>query len=171
MRTLPTYLVAEAFLGAEAAGGLASNPGVDGTPGMFAGSTVIAGSAGTGTSSRRCFSATSGLTISVLSALADVADEHELNTGTRQEAMFYAARTFFVKLSSALGHLIAGVALDVIAFPTGAKPGQVAQEVLTSLGLVEGPFAAVPAMVGIFFYARFQIGKARLQWLHLYGRR
>ena len=37
------------------------------------------------------------LTISVLSALADIADEHELDTGRRQEGMFYAARTFFAQ--------------------------------------------------------------------------
>jgi Na+/melibiose symporter-like transporter len=102
------------------------------------------------------------LTISVLSALADVADEHELNTGSRQEAMFYAARTFFGQLSSALGHLLAGIALDVIHFPTGAKPGQVAHEVITQLGWVEGPIGALPSVIAIVFYARFAIGKERL---------
>jgi Na+/melibiose symporter-like transporter len=35
------------------------------------------------------------LHISVMSALADIADEHELNTGIRQEGVFYAARAFF----------------------------------------------------------------------------
>ena len=34
------------------------------------------------------------LHISVMSALADIADEHELNTGIRQEGVFYAARAF-----------------------------------------------------------------------------
>ena len=52
------------------------------------------------------------LHISVMSALADIADEHELNTGIRQEGVFYAARAFFSKTSNGIGHVIAGVALD-----------------------------------------------------------
>ena len=51
------------------------------------------------------------LHISVMSALADIADEHELNTGIRQEGVFYAARAFFSKTSNGIGHVIAGVAL------------------------------------------------------------
>ena len=63
------------------------------------------------------------LHISVMSALADIADEHELNTGIRQEGVFYAARAFFSKTSNGIGHVIAGVALDFIAFPKNAVPG------------------------------------------------
>ncbi len=63
------------------------------------------------------------LNISVMSALADVADEHELATGRRQEGIFYSARTFFSKLTSGLGHLLAGIAIDVIGFPLGARVG------------------------------------------------
>jgi Na+/melibiose symporter-like transporter len=37
------------------------------------------------------------LNITVLSSLADVADEHELATGRRQEGIFYSARTFLAK--------------------------------------------------------------------------
>ena len=47
------------------------------------------------------------LHISVMSALADIADEHELNTGIRQEGVFYAARAFFSKTSNGIGHVIA----------------------------------------------------------------
>ena len=43
------------------------------------------------------------LHISVMSALADIADEHELNTGIRQEGVFYAARAFFSKTSNGIG--------------------------------------------------------------------
>ena len=43
-----------------------------------------------------------------MSALADIADEHELQTGLRQEGIFYSARTFFSKLTTGFGHLIAG---------------------------------------------------------------
>jgi GPH family glycoside/pentoside/hexuronide:cation symporter len=101
------------------------------------------------------------LQISILSALADVADEHELVTGRRQEGVFYAARTFFGKMTTGMGTILAGVAIDFIHFPHGAKPGQVAQDVLFKLGLIEGPIASVPALLAIFFYARYRINKHR----------
>jgi len=101
------------------------------------------------------------LTISVLSALADVADEHELHTGQRQEGVFFAARTLFQKLSSALGHVIAGAGLDLINFPTGAKPGQVPQDVVVRLGILDGPVCAVPALIAIVFYSAYRIDRAR----------
>jgi GPH family glycoside/pentoside/hexuronide:cation symporter len=101
------------------------------------------------------------LTISVLSALADVADEHELNTGRRQEGVFYAARTFFSKLSTGLGHILAGAAIDLIQFPTKAKPGEVPEDMLVQLGLVHGPLAAVPALIAAYFYSKYSIDRAR----------
>lgn len=101
------------------------------------------------------------LGISVLSALADIADEHELTTGRRQEGIFYSARTFFGKLTSGLGHLIAGVAMDIIAFPTGVKPGEVPQSIVTELGIIDGPLASLPALLAILFYARYRIDRAR----------
>jgi glycoside/pentoside/hexuronide:cation symporter, GPH family len=99
--------------------------------------------------------------ISVLSILADIADEHELRTGARQEGMLYAARTFFSKLSSGLGHLVGGLAIDIIAFPTKAKPGQVAQPLLDQLALLDGPIAALPALGAIYCYRRYTLDRQR----------
>ena len=101
------------------------------------------------------------ITITVLSALADVADEHELNTGRRQEGVFYAARVLFAKLSTGLGHILAGLAIDIIQFPPHAKPGAVAHDVLVKLGLVQGPLAAIPAIIAIYFYRRYTIDRQR----------
>jgi GPH family glycoside/pentoside/hexuronide:cation symporter len=105
------------------------------------------------------YGASAVLSISVLSALADVADEHELLTGRRQEGVFFAARTFFAKMTSGLGTILAGLAIDVIHFPQGAKPGQVGADVLFKLGLVDGPIVAIPALAAIYFYARYSITK------------
>jgi Na+/melibiose symporter-like transporter len=107
------------------------------------------------------YGAAAVLQISVLSALADVADEHELLTGRRQEGVFYAARTFFSKMTTGIGTILAGAAMDVIHFPHGVKPGQVADAVLLKLGLIDGPIASVPALIAIFFYARYRISKHR----------
>ena len=97
------------------------------------------------------------LHISVMSALADIADEHELITGIRQEGVFYAARSFFSKTSNGIGHVIAGIALDFIAFPENAVPGEVPKEIIFNLGLIDGPFAMIWGLMAAFFYARYKI--------------
>jgi Na+/melibiose symporter-like transporter len=99
------------------------------------------------------------LHISVMSALADIADEHELNTGIRQEGVFYAARAFFSKTSNGIGHVIAGVALDFISFPDKAVPGDIPEETIFNLGLIDGPFAMIWGLIAVFFYARYKITK------------
>lgn len=109
------------------------------------------------------YASVSILNISVMSALADIADEHELATGRRQEGIFYSARLFFAKTTSAIGHLIAGVALDLIEFPSKAVPGEVAPEVIMKLGLVYGPLAMIPAVASAIFYRRYKINRESLR--------
>ncbi len=75
------------------------------------------------------------LATTVYSAIGDVADEHELVSGKRQEGIFYAVRTFFAKVSNGLGHLLAGIAVDVIGFPAKAVVGEVPAQVIYELGL------------------------------------
>ncbi len=101
------------------------------------------------------------LIISAMSALADIADEHELNTSRRQEGIFYAARSFFAKASSGLGHLVAGIAIDIIAFPVGAVPGTVDAGTILKLGLIDGPIAVIPGAIAVFFYLRYNLSRAR----------
>lgn len=101
------------------------------------------------------------LNISVLSALADVADAHDLATGKRQEGIFFAARSFAWKASSGFGHLVAGFAVDVIGFPTSAQPGSVPERLSMELALFEGPIAALPALFAVSFFARYGIDRRR----------
>lgn len=102
------------------------------------------------------------LNISVMSALADVADEHELNTGRRQEGIFYSARTFVGKATGAFGLLIGGIAIDIIGWPRGVESAdQVDAQVIWNLGLIEGPIAIIPSLFAIFFYGRYRISKKR----------
>lgn len=97
--------------------------------------------------------------ISVMSALADVADENELRYGQRQEGMLYSARNFFSKADRALGTFIAGVALDLIAFPAKAVPGEVDADIIFRLGVVDSPVTIVPAIVAAFIYAGYRLNK------------
>jgi Na+/melibiose symporter-like transporter len=103
------------------------------------------------------------LTTTVYSAIGDVVDEDELTTGERHEGSFYAVRTFFAKLSNALGHLIAGIAIDVIGFPAGAVIGEVDANVIFKLGLVDGVLAVLPVLGAVYFYGRYQIDRQRHQ--------
>ena len=96
-----------------------------------------------------------------MSALADITDEQELVTGRRQEGTFYAARSFFGKASSGLGHLFAGIAIDVISFPVGAEPGSVDADTIFRLGLIEGPIAIIPAFIAIYFYRKYDLSRER----------
>ena len=99
--------------------------------------------------------------ITVLSVLSDIADEHELTAGVRSEGTLFAARTLFSKLSSGLGHLLAGVALDVIQFPTKAHPGEVAQKLVNELAVFDGPIATLPVLAALWFYRRYAIDRQR----------
>ena len=56
------------------------------------------------------------LNITVMSALADIANEHDLNTGLRLEGIFYSARAFFSKAMNAVGHIVAGIAPQYYIF-------------------------------------------------------
>ena len=101
------------------------------------------------------------LTISIMSALADVADEQELATHRRQEGILFAARSFFRKASSGFGHLLGGIAIDWINFPVGAEPGTVDADMLVKLGLIDGPIAVIPGIFAIYFCMQYHLGRKR----------
>ncbi len=101
------------------------------------------------------------LTTTVYSAIGDVVDEHQLETGRRQEGVFYAVRTFFSKVSIAFGHLLAGIAMDIIEFPSHPISGQIDPQVVFELGLFEGVLATIPAYFAIYFYSRYKIDHKR----------
>ena len=67
-------------------------------------------------------------------------------------------------MTTAVGHLVAGVALDLIRFPHGAKPGDVIDgSTIQMLGLIDGPLAAIPAIISLFFYSRYRLSRRRLK--------
>ena len=99
------------------------------------------------------------INISVMSALADVADENEMLFGHRQEGMLYSARNFFSKADRALGTFLAGIALELISFPAKAVPGEVPAETIFRLGLIDSPVTIIPALIGAAFYAGYRINK------------
>ena len=105
------------------------------------------------------YGAISVLSISVMSALADVADENEAKHGVRQEGVLYSTRTLFAKVDQAVGTALAGLVLTLIAFPQKAAPGEVPMEILQKLALWDGVIAAIPGLIAAFFYGRYRITK------------
>jgi Na+/melibiose symporter-like transporter len=109
------------------------------------------------------YAAASVLSITVMSALADVADENELRFGLRQEGVLYATRSLAAKVDQAIGALVAGLVLLWIAFPAKAVPGQVPAEVVGNLALWDGVLAAIPGLIAAAFYARYGITRAKFE--------
>jgi len=106
------------------------------------------------------FAAAGGLVTSG-SMMADIADEHELKTGKRQEGIFFGALTLAGKSASGLGHGVAGLAIDLIAFPHKAVPGEVASEKLAALGILYGPGIAFLAVIAVAFMAGYALNNER----------
>ena len=73
------------------------------------------------------------------SMVADLVEQAEVRTGRRNEGVFFAAMTFIKKTNQGIGAFIAGLLLQVVAFPTGAAPSEVAPETVWNLGALLVP--------------------------------
>jgi Na+/melibiose symporter-like transporter len=101
------------------------------------------------------------VSIIVASMITDVVDQHELDTGKRQEGLIISAVAFTQKAASGVGGFVAGLALDVIAFPRGAAPGGVPAEKLAALGLAVGPGLLAFYFLVLYFLSRYEINRRR----------
>ena len=104
------------------------------------------------------------LVVASNSMMADVADEHDLDSGTRSEGVFFGAVAFSNKAANGIGAAIAGISLDLIAWPTG--PGiktaaDVDPATLTSLAIVAGPIIALSFIPCYVCIRRYTIDRAR----------
>ncbi len=104
--------------------------------------------------------------VSFGSMVADIADEHELKTGKRQEGIFFGAVSFSNKSASGLGTLVAGIALDLISWPTGEHvktAADVPAETLFNLGMLFGPIVAGFAVLSVWCYNHYDLTRERHQ--------
>ncbi len=95
------------------------------------------------------------------SMIADVADEHELETGIRREGVLYAVRAFSNKATAAFGTLFGGVLLSAIEFPEKAVRGEVHADTVWNLGFVAGPATSTFSLLALLFYLRYRINRRR----------
>lgn len=102
--------------------------------------------------------------VSFGSMMADVADEHELASGRRQEGIFFGAVAFSGKAASGLGNIFAGIGLDLIAWPRGPEI-QTAADVepltLIHLGVLYGPIVAGFGVVSVWCYTHYRLDRQR----------
>jgi len=97
--------------------------------------------------------------------MADIADEHQLLTGRRQEGVFFGASSFAGKCSAALGSYIAGLFLVWIEWPTGSAirtAADVPQDVLLTLAVISGPVAVLLALPGLVCMYGYRLNRSRL---------
>ncbi|MBV59918.1 MAG: hypothetical protein CMH65_01300 [Nevskiales bacterium] len=96
------------------------------------------------------------ISVSMLCAsmIADITDQNELQTGQRHEGLLAAVMTFVIKATSGLGTLLAGVVLDLIAFPgavVAPSPGGESPTVAVDASTADALGAVVALlMLGLF---------------------
>lgn len=98
------------------------------------------------------------------SMIADVIDEHELNTGRRNAGIFFAASSFSGQAATGLGGLLAGLSLDLIQWPTGAAirtAADVPADALVKLGLVYGPIIGCCSILTYWCYSHYRLTRER----------
>ena len=95
--------------------------------------------------------------------IADLTEQTELETGRRNEGVISSAITFSTKCADALGTLIAGVLLSLIAFPTETAVGEVPPDIIVKLGLIYGPLIFLIWMGVILSLSRYRISRSRHQ--------
>jgi GPH family glycoside/pentoside/hexuronide:cation symporter len=93
--------------------------------------------------------------------LADVADDYDLARGVRAEGLFFGAVAFSRKASTGIGGALAGVLLDLIAFPRKAVVGHVDAPTLTHLAILYGPVLLVILCSGLFILAPYDLSRQR----------
>ena len=101
--------------------------------------------------------------VAIGSLSADVADEHEVNTGKRQQALVSGFGMFAIKAAGAFMTLVTGVYLDIISFPVGAEVGTVPLEKIEALAYFAGGFCLLGGLLVLLTVSRFDasIGKQR----------
>lgn len=105
------------------------------------------------------FSPVTGIVVD--SMMGDVADEHELKTGSRSEGMIFAIKAFGMKLTAGLGGMFGGFGLDIIGFPKNAVVGQIAPEVIDRMLFSCGPLFWIIVGLGNLFMLRYAISQKR----------
>jgi Na+/melibiose symporter-like transporter len=94
------------------------------------------------------------------SMTSDITEQIEIATGRRNEGVIMSTVTFTSKCSYAIGTLIAGSLLSLIAFPTETAVGDVMPDTIFRLGLLYGPVVMAVYLLACFAISRYDISRA-----------
>lgn len=89
------------------------------------------------------------------SMMAEVIDEYELESQHRQEGLFFSLLSLAYKCTTGVGMFLAGILLNLIAFPKQAEVGDVPESAISGLGIIGGPLLLAfywTSIVCIFYY-------------------
>jgi len=100
------------------------------------------------------------------SLTADIADEHDLEQGRRQEGAFFAASAFAGKIATGLGPLYGGLVLDLVNLNQGMLPGTVNQDTLNGLALATLVGIVLPLLLAWHFSKKISLSENRLREIH-----
>jgi len=95
------------------------------------------------------------------SMMADVADEYELQSGKRQQGVFFAVQSFSFKTTFGVGTFIAGLGIELIGFPRQARVGDVPADAIFGLGLFAGPVMCAMLLVAAAIVLLYPISSER----------
>lgn len=102
-------------------------------------------------------------TVNLHSIMADIADEHELATGRRQEGVFFAASTFALKFVMGFGYMIGGPLLDYVGLQGGVAPGEASESALFGIGVVVGPILTAMLLIPWWMASRIDVSEEKLR--------
>jgi Na+/melibiose symporter-like transporter len=94
------------------------------------------------------------------SMTADVTEQVQLETGRRNEGVISSTMTFAGKCADALGTLLAGFLLALIAWPTETAVGEVPADTIFNLGLIYGPLVMVIFLAACYVLRGYNISRA-----------
>jgi Na+/melibiose symporter-like transporter len=106
-------------------------------------------------------SVAAGLAITTSSSMmADVTEHFEVETGRAQQGVLFSAIALAQKIGSAAGHVVAGIGLDLISFPTRSRdPENVDPIMIEHLGMLSLT-AMLVSFAGIYAYTKYDLTKA-----------
>ena len=93
------------------------------------------------------------------SMTSDITEQIEIATGRRNEGVIMSTVTFTSKCSYAIGTLVAGTLLSLIAFPTETAVGSVTPDTIFDLGLLYGPVVLAFYLLACYAISRYDISR------------
>lgn len=100
--------------------------------------------------------------VGVGTMIADIVDQHELDSKRRMEGTFYGVFSFLYKASVAIGSLVSGFLLDLIGWPAGGSirtAADVQSQTIEMLGIVYGPLVGILALPSLFLISRYRLNR------------